>query len=270
MAKAVNIKINLEKALAEKKVLKGLVTSCEDYNLSEESTQKRLLVHCLDSVIIIEEEDIVMPHHYATLKSYIGEKVNFTIKAIIENNVYGSMKEAKEIVEKPILEKLYAGEVLEGIITYITPFGAYITIDGKLSGLMKNYDFSDDGTEIREIYSKYSKIKVKYKKTTLNGNIVFLPEERRKGKELYNIKDIKKGQFFKGKVTNITPDFEWVSVTISSNIVVGCYFPQNFPYLKNGDEVTVKIGKIEHDETKDKYHLHGRIHTIINNSNTSF
>lgn len=81
-------------------------------------------------------------------------------------------------MQQPILDRLYAGEVMTGVISYITPWGAYVTIDGIVSGMLKNYDFSDDGTEVWKIHPRFSKIKVKYKRTNKRGLFFFFRRKK--------------------------------------------------------------------------------------------
>lgn len=268
MPKSVTMKIDLNKAKEEKKILSGLVTACEDYKLSDDVDRRLLLVNCLGNMITIEEPEIVQLPYAVTLKSLVGEKVNFVVTDITSEGVFGSMRLAKEITEEPILKRLLAGEVMKGTVTYTTPYGVYISIKGVVSGMMKNYDFSDDGTEIREIYPKYSDIRVKYKKTTKNGNILFLPEQKRKGQILYDIEKIEKGQTYLGKITNISPDFDYIIVTINPGITVKCTFPAKYPDTKESDEVVITISSKM--QKKGRYYLKGRVIQRVKAHNTNY
>lgn len=258
------IKIDFEKSKAEKKILSGLVVSCEQYKISALEVSYILVVNCHNTLINIGQSEIPELPARVGPKNLIGENVNFTIIDINDGIIMGSIKEAEAILKKPILEKLYAGEVMTGVVTYITPWGAYVTIGGVVSGIMKNFDFADDGTEIWKVHKKYSKIKVKYKKTTNKGTIVFLPEKKKLGKVLYNPENIKPGDSFLGKVTDVSLPAGMVRVIIdSNNLIVRCVYPKKFTDIKIGNKVVVTISKVKKEE--NYYSFYGKIMSRVDN-----
>lgn len=275
MAKTVKMKIDFSKSMEQEKILSGLVVSCKSYHTSDIEVEYMLEVNCLGNLVNIPGSEIITHQTKSTPNFLVGENINFVVIEVNENIIMGSMKKANEILSKPIMDKLLGGEVLKGMVSYITPYGAYINIDGVVSGFMKNYDFSDDGTEIREIYPKYSTIEVKFKKYSSNGNIIFLPAKKRKGKAMYDISQIEHGQTYLGKVTDVPSTMNYVRVIIDGkNLKVKCNYPRKVQDVKVGDIVVVSITKKEQIEGKDKYVIFGniinRIESFQNNQGRRF
>ena len=254
------MKTDFELAKKAKQILEGVVVACEMYKVSETENNFVFKVNYNNDAIItiLQSEVLPFPAKMGP-KTMVGQKVKFTIVDINEEGIFGSMKEAREILQQPILDRLYAGEVLTGIVTYITPWGAYVTIDGVVSGMLKNYDFSDDGTEVWKAHPKFSKIKVKYKKTNKKGNILLYPEKKRTGTPKYDITQIKAGDTFWGKITDVNLPNAKVRVLIDNATYVECKYPNNAysNSIKNGYNVAVVVTKvIQHG---DKYKLIGKI-----------
>jgi ribosomal protein S1 len=260
MPKSVSMKIDFNKAMKDEKILSGLVVECEHYQTTGADDNYLVKVNCLGTLVTIDGSEFSEIPTRMTPRHLVGENINFTIIEITDEAIFGSMKRATEILRKPIMDRLEAGEIMKGTVTYTTPYGAYINIDGVLSGLLKNYDFADDGTEVREVYKKYSQIEVKYKKTSENGNILFLPAKKKKGQVLYDVSKIDRGQSYLGKVTDIPINFDCVRVIIDGNNVrVKCDYPDRIPDIKVGDMVVITITKKYYDEEKERYFIFGKI-----------
>ena len=88
------IKIDFEKSKAEKKILSGLVVSCEQYKISELEVSYILVVNCHNTLINIGQSEIPELPARVGPKNLIGENVNFTIIDINDGTIMGSIKEA--------------------------------------------------------------------------------------------------------------------------------------------------------------------------------
>lgn len=235
-------KVDFAKAKEKKTILKGFVKRYEKTELEDGSLKSELTVDCSGSKVIIDGEDVVNFPYARSLKSLVGEEIIFTVKEVFPNNVvYGSMKEAFEVKNKPIVDLLLQGELLEGKVVYETPYGVYIDIKG-VQGFLKNSDFSDDGTEVASIYPKGKLIKVKFKKYSKYGNIIFEPEEKRHGKSVIEKSEIKKGQIYQGKIVNILPDRMFVNIIPDVDCM--CRIPVSSETFRISEYVVLMIDRV--------------------------
>ena len=233
-------KMDFQKAKEEKTILSGLVRQCDQIPQDDGGKVGQLIVDCNGRSVIICEEDVVNFPYARTIASLVGEEIEFVIKEVFPEDeiVYGSMVEAYEIKRKPTMDKLKAGEVLEGVVVYPTAHGAYINVNG-VQGFLRNHDFSDDGTEVKQLYPKGSKIKIVFKKFSSKGNLIFGPEEQIHGKAIISKEKIQKGQIYSGKVTGVYP--ERIYVNIMAGVDVLCHVPRTIADVTVGDMVRVKI-----------------------------
>lgn len=235
-----SIKINFSEAKQKQTILTGLVRTA---NQDIPNTEDNIIVECAGEKVIISYSEIELPPYCRTLVSLVGLDVDFCVMEYVDDPriIFGSMKVAGEKKRKPILEKLYRGDVLEGIITHIVPHGAYVNIGG-VSGLLKNSNFSSDGTAVSAVYKEFQKIRVKYLKTSDKGNIIFQPETVYQGDNSLTFSDFQKDQVCLGKCIKAFPDK--LFVRIASGVDVLCPYPSKFPGLKEQEMVRVKIIKV--------------------------
>lgn len=234
-------KINFSEAKAKQTILTGLVRTV---NQDIPNSEDNVIIECGGENVVIPESEIETPPYSNSPVSLVGTDVNFVVTEYVDDPrvIIGSMKIAGERLRKPILEKLYRGDTLEGIITHIVPHGAYVNIGG-VSGLLKNSDFSMDGTaSISSFYKEFQKIKVKYYRTSNKGNIILKPESVYSGTSLIKFEDFYKDQVCLGKCINIYTDK--VYVRVASGIDILCPFPTRFPTIREQDMVRVRIIKV--------------------------
>lgn len=230
---------NLKDAMNNKTILKGKVIY-ERENKTEEGKEKEIVVDCEGIPIFIKEDDCQKFLFAKTIISLIGEDIEFVlISADFDNNIfYGSMKEAEDIKLKPIIETLEKGEVADAIVINTTVHGAYMYING-VHGFMRNLDFSDDGTAVRDVYSRLDTVKVKFLKYSKDGVMLFEPEHKKKGVSIVSMDSIVEGSIFRGKVTGAYPDRIYVNVAPGCDVL--CNVPKNIYQIFTEDMVLVKI-----------------------------
>lgn len=249
-------KIDFAKAKEEKVVLRGLVRMCEKIDYDNDSFSQSIRVDCGGTMVIIESEDITLFPYARSPKTLVGEEVDFMVKEYIpeEKLVYGSMKMAEDVINKPILDKLYAGEELEGTVVHVTRHGAYVSIKG-VQCFMRNLDYSDDGRTIEEDFPKMSKIKVKYSKTSIHGNLIVVPLEKKRGIPIVKKEEIKEGQVYVGKITGAYSDRVYVNITAGIDCM--CRVPDFIYNLMVNEQVVVAITKVYND--KNGFKVRGKI-----------
>lgn len=253
-------RIDFQKAKDDNTILKGMVRECRKIKDSNGSEKNELFVSCGEIGVIIPENEVDLFPFQKAIRHLVGEEITFCILEVFDKDViYGSMKKAREIKTAPIIKRLKNGDVLEGTITALTERGAYIDVNG-VHGFMNNYDFADDGTEIRDRYKKFETIKVKFEKYTPRGYIIFYPEAKIEGKSVISEDKIEIGSFYLGKVTKVFVDKSFV--LIAPKIAVLCPPAKNIFNLRINDMVSVKIKKKFYNE-QGKLRLRGEIDRII-------
>jgi len=253
-------KVDFQKALTEKTVLEGLVRVCNrgyvDGNLRE-----ILCVDCGSDTVYIREPDAIPFPYSKSLTRLVGSTIKFTIKEIVEgtegnpDEYYGDMKEAKEILAAPIIAQIESGEIMDGVVINATAHGAYIGV-GEVKGLLKNTDFADDGSEVRDFYHRGSPIKVKFKKYSETGTLYFLPAKMRHGSSSIKRSDVAVGMVMYGKVVTTLPDRCFVNILPGVDCL--CFTPK-MGDLRNNDGVQVKIQRVYTDEETNKLMVRGKV-----------
>ena len=243
MAKPKNI--DFQKAMENKVILKGLVKTSERLTdqYDNEGNPKAIMTVVINSnVAYMRGEDAINYPYSKSFARLVGDMVSVCVKEIVDDKVYVSMKLAKAERAKDTIELLEAGESVEGIVRFTTPYGAYITTETGVDGFLKNSDFSNDGTEVREVYPKMSKIKVRKKGFDRKGQYLFLPETKHLGTRILTYKNIRKGQAVEGKVVSTYPDRYYINIDADLNVM--CFYNPSVPNVQAGDRVLVKITKI--------------------------
>ena len=242
-------RLDFEKHLNEKTILIGLVKICERLLNANGELIETLRVECEGTTVYIKKEDAIPYQYSPSLARLVGAEIKFCVKEIKKDpadyeeptKVYGSMKLAREVLIAPVLKKLQDGEIMTGRVVTAVQHGAFIAV-GDLEGFMKNYDFSEGGEEIRDIYQTGAEIEVKLKKISEEtGRVYFLPKERRKSSKKVLRKDVQKGMVMLGEIVNAFPDRVFVKVLPKVDCL--CFCPKMGNY-REGDNVQVKIQRV--------------------------
>ncbi|HET9721897.1 MAG TPA: S1 RNA-binding domain-containing protein [Candidatus Saccharimonadales bacterium] len=140
----------------------------------------------------------------------INSLINQTLRARIldvsrrDNKLIFSEKEAVRDAMQGRLEKLKVGEVVEGVVTGVIDFGAFVNVDG-IEGLVHISEISWERVEDPRQYVKVGdRIKAKIiaiDKDRLSLSIKQMSEDP----WLSEVKQFKKGDSVEGKITRITP-----------------------------------------------------------------
>jgi small subunit ribosomal protein S1 len=158
------------------------------------------------------------PEHYPRVsdadKDEILTKLNSLVGATLrvrildvsqkDNKLIFSEKEALKKDMQSKLEKLKVGDIVEGVITGVIDFGAFVNVDG-IEGLVHISEISWERVEDPRQYVKVGdKIKAKIiaiDKDRLSLSIKQMSEDP----WLKEVKKFKKGTICEGKITRITP-----------------------------------------------------------------
>lgn len=250
-------KINFQEALKKETILKGFVKMAKE-GLEDKKVIELVLICGTDKVIVPAGEIVPLPYE-ARVSAYVGTEIEFIVTDIDANGViYGSNKKAIDKKVKPVYESLYAGEIVEGIVTHIVKYGAYIDLGG-VPVLLKNVNFSDDGTAVSEKYKVGMPIQVKYLKTSSNNTIIVQPKEIHKGFKSIKFEDFEVGGVVCGKVVKLTSDRVYVNIAPSLDAL--CSIPKYMCAFEEGDIVRISITRVIPEQQR----IRGKILNVISN-----
>lgn len=250
-------KVDFAKAKAEEKILKGLVKECSVDELPDGTKMSTLVVIHGGASVFIQEEDVVNFPYAKSMTSLVGEEISFVVKDVFPDGIiYGDMKKAQEIKLKPVMDRLKNGEILEGIIVYALNYGVYVNIAG-VQGLLKNHNFSNDGTKVTDVYSVGSFIKVKLDKITDKGLVRLVPAKPLNKKSKIDASTIRKGQYYIGKIVTIYPE-KWY-VNIDAGIDVLCYPTKTIPNPQIGMTVKIFVKKVFYGDRDGRLFVRGEV-----------
>ncbi|HYE82329.1 MAG TPA: hypothetical protein VEG39_09205 [Clostridia bacterium] len=210
-------------------------------------------------IIPIEELEYLFGSSY--LSSFLNRYISFVIDtfSIDDRIVYCSRKKAQEQCIEQINSKLDSQEVLDARIymvarpgsKYKFNDGAFVEIDGLLTGYLPDQNFSETGVTVNDIYNVGDMVKVVYKSRT-KGNLVFF-----EAPEKYNV-------YSKASFESLTPnllvygivskivkkiDVHYCFVNIALGIDVLCSIP-NDKIIYTGYKVIVKVNSASIESDK--------------------
>lgn len=121
-------------------------------------------------VIYADEADTDSDNPY--LMSLMGRRIPFIIMGIDEegNRLLCSRKKAQDQLKAAMLQGLASGKVYEGELVSFSRYGGYIEVSG-VTGHIRNSDFSDDHSDIREYMKVGDKVEVRCKEVSKEGYI---------------------------------------------------------------------------------------------------
>jgi small subunit ribosomal protein S1 len=141
------------------------------------------------------------------LRQYIGQSFNVKVIDIAEDDekLIVSEKAAWEESQKAVISKYKVGDAVEGKITAVTDFGAFIEFDDNMEGLIHISELAWQRIEDPRDYIKIGD-KVKAVIINIDGSKIFLSMKKLIEDPWTHIEDkYKIGQTVKGKVLKINP-----------------------------------------------------------------
>lgn len=206
---------------------------------------------------IITREELDADVNWKSLVNFVGKEVYFKVLSVDEQNgiVYCSRKAAQQEIKAEIVERLKNGEVFDAEIINILRYGAYVDING-ITGLLKNVDFSVDHTTVGDVFKVGDKVKVKLKKISANGRIVFEANEKYQSPTIMNFDIFKRDQVVLGTIRNIKPF--GVYVCIAPNLDALCPLPP-FGNIEEGMKVSMRITRVMPEERR----IRGKILKVL-------
>lgn len=148
------------------------------------------------------------------------------------------------------INKLTEGQIVEGIVTGIKPYGAFVKIDNDLSGLVHIEDIS-----VARIKSPYERLKIGQKANFMVKSIdreskkILLSYKEMLGSWEENAKNFEEGSTVVGIARETEKSKNGIFVELTPNLVGLAEYKEGIEY---GQNVNVYIKKIVPDKKKVK------------------
>lgn len=178
--------------------------------------------------------------------------VQFKVKAIddVNHTCILSRKEVREESMKWVINDLNSGDIVDGIVRNIKPYGAFVEIGGGAAGLLYVNDISVARMKSPEEKLKIGqKIKVKIKEIDKKNNRFYLSYKDMLGSWEDNIKGFEEGSIVGGIVKETAKNRDGIFIELKPNLIGMCDYRNDINY---GDKVSVKIKKIIPEKKKIK------------------
>lgn len=231
-------------------ILQGIVEKCdENYNLHVK------MGNGSEGIIPREEVDAINTDENGLPKTNIcvgkvNKYVQFKIKGKEGDNLVFSRKDVQEEVLGYIKSNLQEGQVINGIVKNITPYGAFVDIGGGVVGLVHIEDLS-----VARIKTPYERVKIGQK---LNIMVKYIDRETGRVNLSYkatlgnweeNVQNFKVGMQTKGIVRETEKNKNGVFIELTPNLVGMAEYAEGLSY---GEQIDILIKKIDYDKKKIK------------------
>ena len=154
-----------------------------------------------------------------------------------------------------ILSRLEDGEFFDGKIVNILTYGAYVDIDGVV-GLLKNVDFAEDYTSIKEMHHVGDTIQVKMKGRSSNNKLLFEAVTKYVSPTVITKESLEPGQIIYGVVRSVQPWGVYVNILPNLDALVDSEFAD----IQEDQKVAIRIKSVKQDE--DRFKVRGKIVSI--------
>lgn len=244
--------MNLEKVLEDRKILTGRVISCK-FNTALK--QDVLILLCEKRKVVMPASEVDIEKEWDTLTGFLGREMHFLPIKKDGQMLIVSRKELQNERREDVLQRLKAGEVFEGKVINILKYAAYIEIEGVLTALLKNTDFSDGFMSIKEVLKKGDTVKVKLKNNSSDKKIALTVTEKYVADIDAYFNNVNEGDIVKGTLKTLRPDMCFV------NLYPGIDGLASVPHEEIDEEMKVnfEIKKIDRENKK----IRGKITSII-------
>jgi len=254
MALQKDVAAKMKQYQKEKTILTGVVKVAQ---VNRDKNREELIVD-IDGVRgLIPKEEIDMSFTFKSLITFVGTTVKVVVQNVPANGdfVICSRAEAQKLMAPKILSRLEDGEFFEGKIINILPYGAYIDIDGVV-GLLKNTDYAEDYTSIKEMHHVGDTIQVKMKGRSSNEKLLFEAVTKYVSPTVITRESLEPGQIIYGVVRSVQPWGVFVNILPNLDALVDSEFAD----IQEDQKVAIRIKSIKQDD--DKFKVRGKIVSI--------
>ena len=231
-------------------ILQGIVEKCdENYNLHVKLDTGLVGIIPREEVEALNLDENGLPKTNLCI-SKVHKYVQFKIKEKMGEDFIFSRRDAQEEVLNSVKTELKEGQVVNGIVKNITPYGAFVDIGGGIVGLVHIEDLS-----VGRIKTPYERIKIGQKL-----NIVVKSIDREQGrinlsyKEQFgsweeNANNFQVGMKTKGIIRETEKNKNGIFIELAPNLVGMAEYKEGLNY---GEKINVFIKKIDYNKKKIK------------------
>lgn len=210
-------------------------------------------------VIFASEADADNANPY--LMALMGRRVPFVIQGMDEENnrLVCSRKRAQELLRASMLQGLASGKVYEGEVVGFSRYGGYIEVGG-VTGHIRNSDFTDDHSDIREYLKQGDKLEVRCKEIRPEGYVFWEAVSKvQRSKPIEH--DFEPDTVVLGTVVRISNFLHGTGVFVNLKLGIDalCSMPRDLE-VEEGSRVSIKIESVNPGKnTNDAPRIRGRI-----------
>lgn len=254
MALQKDVASKMRKYLKDKTILTGVVKLAQ---VNRDIGKEELIVDIDGVKGVVPKDEIDMAFSFKSLVTLVGTTVKVVVIKVPTqaNYVICSRAEAQRIMVPQIMSRLEDGEFFNGKIINILPYGAYVDIDGVV-GLLKNVDFAEDYTSIKEIHRVGDSIKIKMKGRSSNDKLLFEAVKKYISPTVISRDSLEPGQVISGVVRSVQPWGVFVNILPNLDALVDSEFAD----VQEDQKVSIRIKSVKQDE--DKFKVRGKIVSI--------
>lgn len=236
------------KALRNKEVLKDIV---KIVHFDKELETDVLILDLQGLKGIVKKEEVDFAKSWNSLVGFVGREIHYVVTEIDESKgiVYCSRKVAQELSLEAITNRLESGEKFMGKIINFVPYGAFVEIEGSITGLLRDSNFASDYTKISDIIPRQgSEIFIQLKNIVQKGEFLefeFEAVEKYKAPTILDFDEFEVGQVVAGEIKKIISNGMFVQIAPGLDAL--CPIPP-FNEYKVRDFVKVRISKVMSEE----------------------
>lgn len=212
-----------------------------------------ILVVSKGDVIYIPYKDI--PDKFRKKRDIVGLLTGIVITDVTqEGKITGSINKAYDLHKEQLIDHLNNDRPVTVKIGKFIPGGALCYYKNDVDCIMLNKNFSDDYTDIKDVYIPSNKIKVKKSEIGKFNEFIYIePIIKYRSPNNIKLESIKINEKYKGEVVRVSAFGCFVRIAPGTDALCPISFRKRDPLV--GDKVVIEII----NAAKKEHHLRGKI-----------
>lgn len=195
----------------------------------------------------IMDKDIDDELSINSLANFLNRTIQFIVTEVVSpGHAMASRAMAQKMTKDKTVKRIEKGEKMKAQVVNILPHGAYVDIDG-VTGLLKNTDWANDMTAIKDVMKVGDVLYVKFKKYSSNGTMIFEAAKKYTSPDALTIDGIMEDSIVSGVVRAVQPFGVFVQVVVGYDALCS---NRNMQELEEDEKVSVRITMIDKENKK--------------------